>query len=95
MILTWDADRQQYTVRQASTVEKMMLSTIKALMKDIKKFYYAVIDDAAAAHQSVDLFIDNECYYAWKESCKKAEEVTKLADILGIKMGVWSYVHWF
>ena len=72
-----------------------MLVEIDSLMKSIKSFYYDVIRDASEAHMPVDLFIDNECYYAWLSSRQRAERVCELANTLGIKMDVWRYVHWF
>ena len=95
IILTWNADKQQYSSRVATMDERIVLVEIDSLMKSIKSFYYDVIKYAAEAHMSIDLFIDNECYYAWLISKEKAERVDELANTLGIQMDVWRHVHWF
>lgn len=95
-ILNWDADKQQYSVRFATSEDMEILNEIRGLMKQIKQFYCDVIDDARHMGISIDLFIDNECYYAWKESCEQAKRVDQLCGKIGIKLDVNRYIHtWF
>ena len=95
IILTWNANKQQYSVRSATPEDMEILNEIRELMKQIKQFYYEVIDDARHSGMSIDLFIDNECYYAWQDSCNKAKRVAELASKIGISFDIYSYVHYF
>jgi len=96
IILTWDADKQMYSVRFATAEDKVILAEINALMDSLKRFYYEVIDEAATYNMSIDLFIDNECYYAWQDSCNKAKRVDELATKIGISFDTNRWVHtWF
>lgn len=96
LILTWDNNKSQYHVRYATPEDIKTLNEIKELMSQLKQFYYEVIDDAKSMGISIDLFIDNECYYAWQDSYDKAKKVDELAAKIGIVFDTNRWVHtWF
>lgn len=94
MILTWDKNKSQYNIRYATKEEIAYLNEIHELINNIKKFYYDVIRDAANANQSIDIFIDNECYCSWQNSLKDAKRVNSLAEKLDIAFDIDKYIHW-
>lgn len=87
-ILVWNNDTQSYSSKLLSEAEEKEYNTMIALKARAKTLYNDLIDGARQAGMPLDLFIDNEAYFAWQLQNKYAEDCLRIAHSLGLDFDV-------